>query len=511
MRNQGIGSWPRRRARRTPDRVAIVDRHATLTYRQLDERVTRLAHALRSLGVGHGDRVAYLGPNHAAFLETLFATATLGAIFVPLNTRLAAVEIAYQLADSGATVLVFGPECETTVKDLADDLSPTPLAVGGGYETAIAAADGEPLDESVGADAPCMIMYTSGTTGRPKGATLTHGNVTWNCLNVLVDVDLAADEVTLVTAPMFHTAALDMTCLPTLLKGGQVVIEPGFEAERVLDLIEQRRVTWLFGVPAMYAALTRSPRWHTADLTSLRTVLCGASPVPAALIHAYLERGLSFVQGYGMTETAPGVLCLDRQTSAGTRKLGSAGVPHFFTDVRIVRPDGTDAGPGERGEILVRGPNVMRGYWDQPGATAEAFVDGDWFRSGDIAELDEDGYAFIVDRVKDVIISGGENIYPAEVENALHEHPGVAECAVIGVPDPTWGEVGKAIVAAETAATVEPGELLEFLAGRLARYKVPKSVEVVAALPRNATGKVLRAQLRRQYATEQGESHDYDR
>ncbi len=447
MRNQGIGSLPRRRARRTPDRVAILHQDTTLTYRQLDERVTRLAHALRALGVEPGDRVAYLGPNHPAFLESLFATATLGAGFVPLNTRLAAAEIEYLLADSGAAVLVFGPECETIVKGLAGELTATPLALGTGYETALAVASRQPIDEPVDLDGLCMIMYTSGTTGRPKGATLTHGNVTWNCLNVLVDLDLAASEVTLVTAPMFHTAALNMTCLPTLLKGGQLVIEPGFDPERVLELIERRRVTCLFGVPAMYAALAESPRWATADLASLRTVLCGAAPVPESLIHTYLDRGLAFVQGYGMTETAPGVLCLDRETSAGATKVRSAGVPHFFTDVRVVAPDGTDAAPGERGEILVRGPNVMPGYWRQPEATAAAFTDGDWFRSGDVAVLDEDGYAYIVDRLKDVIISGGENIYPAEVENALYGHPDVAECAVIGVPDAIWGEVGRAIVA----------------------------------------------------------------
>jgi fatty-acyl-CoA synthase len=323
---------------------------------------------------------------------------------------------------------------------------------------------------------------------------------------VLVDLDLATDEVTLVTAPMFHTAALNMTCLPTLLKGGRVVIEPGFEPERVLDLVERRRVTALFGVPAMYAALAESPRWRTADLSSLRTVLCGAAPVPESLIKSYLERGLSFVQGYGMTETAPGVLCLDPAASAGAGKLRSAGVPHFFTDVRIVEPDGTDVAPGGRGEVLVRGPNVMPGYWRQPEATAAAFSDGGWFHSGDVAHLDEDGYAYIVDRIKDVIISGGENIYPAEVENALYGHPDVIECAVIGIPDPKWGEVGKAIVALREGAELNSAELRAFLAGRLAGYKVPKVVEFVVALPRNATGKILKSQLRRLYGAGEGDS-----
>ncbi|MDT4987342.1 MAG: fatty-acyl-CoA synthase [Micromonosporaceae bacterium] len=490
MRDEGIGSWPRRRARKTPARVAVVHADRELTYRQLDERVTRLAYGLRARGVKRGDRVAYLGPNHPAFVESLFATATLGAVFVPINSRLTAAEIRYLLADSGAGLLIVAPENEATVAGIAAHV----LRVGEGH------AEGpvEPLDEPVALADPCLIMYTSGTTGRPKGATLSHGNLTWNALNVLVDVDLAGDEVTLVTAPLFHTAALNMTCLPTLLKGGQVVIEPDFDPERVIDLVERRRVTMLFGVPTMYAAIAASPRWATADLSSVRTLMCGGAPVPGPLIETYLRRGLSFVQGYGMTEAAPGTLLVDRWMAR--RKVGSAGVPHFFTDVRVARPDLTDVDAGEPGEILIQGPNVMRGYWGLPDATAATFADGGWLRSGDVAVVDGDGYVFVVDRVKDLIISGGENIYPAEVENALYAHPDVAECAVIGVPDEKWGEVGKAVVALKPGGRAPAEELLTFLGARLARYKLPRSVEFVAALPHTASGKVLKSELRRRYA-----------
>jgi fatty-acyl-CoA synthase len=347
-----------------------------------------------------------------------------------------------------------------------------------------------------------MIMYTSGTTGRPKGATLSNGNIVWNCYNVLVDVDLGADEVTLVTAPMFHTAALNLTCLPTLLKGGRLVIEPSFDPERVIEVTERERVTCLFGVPTMFATLAALPGWPAADLSSVRTLLCGGAPVPEALIHTYLERGFSFIQGYGMTETAPTALLLDKDMVE--RKAGSAGVPQFFTDVRVVRPDLTDVAPGERGEILVHGPNVMQGYWGRPEATAEAFAAGGWFRSGDVATLDEDGFAHIVDRMKDVIISGGENVYPAEVENELSHHPAVAECAVIGVPHEKWGEVGKAFVVRRPGVPVDADDLLAFLAGRLARYKIPASVEFVETLPRNPTGKILRAKLRASLAAAGG-------
>jgi fatty-acyl-CoA synthase len=343
------------------------------------------------------------------------------------------------------------------------------------------------------ADDPCMIMYTSGTTGQPKGAVLSHANITWNSLNVLVDTDLASDEITLVTAPLFHTAALNMTCLPTLLKGGRVVIEPGFDAERMLDLIESQGVTCLFGVPTMFAAVAESPRWGTADLSSVRTLMCGGSPVPKALIDVYLRRGLSFIQGYGMTEASPGTLLLDREMSAV--KAGSAGVPHFFTDVRLVGPDGQPVEIGNPGEVHVAGPNVSTGYWRRPEEAHTTFAGG-WLRTGDIAVLDKDGYAYIIDRVKDMYISGGENVYPAEVEQLLHGHPAVADCAVIGVPDEKWGEVGKALIVPAADVESDPRVVLDFLASRLARYKVPRSVEFVDALPRNASGKILKSQLR---------------
>jgi fatty-acyl-CoA synthase len=346
----------------------------------------------------------------------------------------------------------------------------------------------------VSLDDLCMIMYTSGTTGRAKGAMITHGNVTWNCVNVLLDLDLTRDEVTLVSAPLFHTAALNMTCLPTLLKGATAVIMPSFTPEAAFDLIERHRVSWMFGVPAMFGAMARSPRWAGADLSSVRILECGGAPVPEALINVYRARGLTFLQGYGMTEAAPGVLFLGPEAAD---RVGSAGKPSFFTDVRM-------AGAEEPAEILVRGPNVMKGYWADPGATLEAFTDHGWFRTGDAAVTDEDGFFRIVDRIKDVIISGGENVYPAEVEAVLYEHPAVAECAVIGVPDDTWGEVGKAVVVPRQGFRPDPGELLDSLSGRLARYKIPRYVEFTTALPRSASGKVLKERLREAGTGERG-------
>ncbi|MEU0740439.1 long-chain fatty acid--CoA ligase [Streptomyces sp. NPDC006134] len=497
MRNEGLGSWPARRARKTPHRTALIHGDTTLTYAALHTRTTRLAHALRARGVRRGDRVAYLGPNHPSYLETLFAAGTLGAVFVPLNTRLAGPEIAYQLADSGAKVLVYGPAHAGLVAGLPGGTDVrTYVETGAEYEEMLGRAAADPVDEPVTADDTCIIMYTSGTTGRPKGAMLTHANLTWNAINVLVDTDLIADERALVSAPLFHTAGLNMLTLPVLLKGGTCVLVEAFDPAGTLDLIERHRITFMFGVPTMFDQVARQPRFPDADLSSLRILTCGGSPVPTPLIAAYQERGLTFLQGYGMTEAAPGTLFLDAEHAL--TKAGSAGVPHFFSDVRVVRPDLTPADVGETGEVVVRGPHVMAGYWGLPEETAASFTDG-WFRSGDAARVDEDGYVHIVDRIKDMIISGGENVYPAEVEDALLAHPDVAECAVIGVPDATWGEVPRAVVVPRRGARPDPGHLLASLAGRLAKYKIPKSVVIADELPRTASGKLLKSQVRRRY------------
>jgi len=511
MRNGGLGSWIARRARMTPGHTAIIHPGppgASLTYAQMDTRVTRLAHALRGLGVGHGDRVAYLGPNHPAFLETFFAAGTLGAVFVPLNWRLAGPELAFCLADSGSTVLVHAPEHAEVVASLRPRLDlrhVVGLAGTAGdvhpYEALLAAAPDSPIDEGVEPDEPCMIMYTSGTTGRPKGATLTHANATWNCFNVLIDIDVASDEVSLISAPLFHTAALNMLCLPTLMKGSSVVLVAHFDPGRAFDLIESQRVTWMFGVPSMFAAMAHSPRWSGADLSSVRILMCGGAPVPEALIHTYRDRGLTFLQGYGMTETAPGALFLSRRMAS---KVGSAGKASFFTDVRLARADLSEPAPGEPGEILVRGPNVMSGYWRQPEATSSALTGDGWFRSGDIGVVDEEGFFYVRDRLKDMIISGGENIYPAEIEAVLSQHPGVAECGVVGVPDAKWGEVGKAFVVLKPPGRESAADLLAFLQGKLARYKIPKSVELVDALPRTGSGKIDKQRLRARDAARPG-------
>jgi fatty-acyl-CoA synthase len=524
MENFGIGSWLQRRRPKSGSKTALVAGEREVSYEQLADRSLRLAHALKDRGVVKGDRVAYLGENHPAFLETLFACGILGAIFVPLNTRLAPPEIRFQLQDCGAVALIHsrvlselaanGAEGTAVGRFVVVDESPQAIgteetagtiatmgtsATGGipleDFEDMLASGAAEPLDEQVGLEDAAIILYTSGTTGRPKGALLTHGNITWNCLNVIVDFDFSSADVALMISPMFHVAALDMGVLPTLLKGGTVVLESKFDPRRTLQLIERHRVTTISGVPTTYQLLCEHPDWPTADISSLNKLTCGGSSVPMRVLEAYEARGLLLSNGYGMTETAPGATSLPPSRSRD--KAGSSGLPHFFTDVRIADPLGGTFGPGEVGEIQVKGPNVIPGYWNQPEAAAECYADGGWFKSGDIGYMDDEGFVFISDRLKDMIISGGENIYPAEVEQAIIELEAVASVAVIGVPDEKWGEVPRAVVVLREGGHLSEAELTEHLAGRLARYKIPKSVLFVDDMPRTASGKIRKTELRK--------------
>ncbi|MFH8403933.1 long-chain fatty acid--CoA ligase [Streptomyces sp. NPDC018019] len=538
MRNEGIGAWTARRARRTPHRTAVIHEGTRISYAGLHRHTTRIARVLRDHGVRAGDRVGFLGPNRPGFLASLFAAGLLGAVFVPFNVRLTPPELAWQLADCGARVLLRSGRCSGGA-DIAGVVTIGVDDVTGPYGEA---PDGEepggeapgergpchrpepPLGAAVAADDPCLILYTSGTTGRPKGAVLTHANLTWNAVHVLIDEDLTADEVALVAAPLYHAAALGMQALPVLLKGGTCVLMESFDAGAALDAVERHRVTSLFGVPTMYRRIAAHPRWPHADLSSLRTLVCGGAPVPEALPAAYERRGLTLRQGYGLTEAAPGVLLTHHEHTGGDpghtgSGPGHTGVPHFFTDVRVTRPahaapsgpaplppgaagPGTeaDAAPGETGELLVRGPNVMAGYWNRPAESAAALADG-WLRTGDAARVGADGGLTVVDRIKEVIISGGENVYPAEVEHALLAHPGVADCAVIPVPDAEWGEVGRAVLVPAPGVTLDPDEVLASLTGRLATYKIPRTAVLAPDLPRTGTGKAARHRIAERYGS----------
>jgi fatty-acyl-CoA synthase len=502
VRNAGLGSWPERRLRISPERDAVWFEGATTSHAGFAERVRRTAAVLASLGVVRGARVAWFSANHPSALETLYACGQLGAIWVPVNARLAVPEARYVLEQSGASVVVHGRDQAAPAAELRAQLPAIGAWLAAGspsYEALLAAADPAPRDEPVSLDDPCLIMYTSGTTGRPKGAVLTHGNMTWNATNQLLGFDLAQDERTLALAPLFHIGGLNGTVNPTFLRGGCVVIVRRFDPAATLEVIEQQRVNSFFAVPTMLDAMAREPSFATRDLSALRSIGAAGAPVPVPTLRTWLGRGVTMQQAYGMTEAAPGCTVLD--SADAQRKVGSAGRPVFFTDLRVVRPDGSGAGVDEVGEVLVCGPNVMAGYWNDPARTAEVLVDG-WYHTGDAGSLDAEGFLFIRDRYRDMIISGGENIYPAEVESALLELPGVDEAAVIGVPDQTWGEAVLAFVVPAPGAPADPQALRTALRERLAGFKVPRLIQFVTDLPKTATGKIRKQDLRHRYATE---------
>jgi fatty-acyl-CoA synthase len=502
MADYGIGSWPQRRARICGSAIALRQQDHVVTYTELARRVELLAQALAGNGVRVGDRVAYLGPNDLAGLELFFAAGRLGALFVPLNTRLTAREVAYLLDDSRPAVLVFGADYSGGV--VAADpvgrgvrLVVSAAGSGSSYSDLLASGSGfGAVQREVGLDDAAVILYTSGTTGRPKGAVLTHGNLTFNTMNQLAHADFMSTDIALCISPLFHATGLGQVTLPTLFKGGTVVTVPKFDAGEVLSLIEGLRVTSFAAVPTMLQMLCDHPAFETTDLSSLRIVIYGGSPIAERVAVTWQRRDVEILQGYGMTEASPGVLLAVPGMAAG-RPL-SAGVPHFFTDVSLesVGPETASAGAerAETGELLVRGLNVFRGYYERPGDTRRAMTDG-WFRSGDVVTLDRDGWAYVTGRVKDVIISGGENVYPAEVEAAINALPGVSASAVIGYPDDRWGEVGLAFVVADDGAwTAE--SLRAALAETLAAFKIPRHIRFARDLPQTATGKVRRDDLR---------------
>jgi fatty-acyl-CoA synthase len=487
----GIGSWPARRARINPTSVALRQGEHELTYAALADRVERLARALAERGTGHGDRIVYLGPNDLATFVTFFAAGRLGAVFVPLNTRLTVTELGHLLDDARPSVLVHGPE----LADRVGQLNPvaTVIAVAGsgpgGYRALIGGTEPcPPVDAEVSLADDAVILYTSGTTGRPKGAVLSHQNLTFNTMNQLAHADVLSTDVALCTAPLFHATGLGQVSLPTLFKGGTVVVAPKFDPAWMLATIAEQRIASFSAVPTMLQLLCDHQDFATTDLSSLRFVIYGGSMVAERVAVAWQRRGVQVLQGYGMTEASPGVF-LAVGDGAVERPM-SIGVPHFFTDVTLV----------SSGELLVRGLNVFHGYWSRPAETENAFTDG-WFRSGDLVRIADDGWAYVLGRSKDLIISGGENVHPAEVEAAINALPGVRDSAVIAEPDEKWGEVGLAFVHTDPAGPWTEKSLREALSATLAGFKIPKYVRFVDDLPRTATGKVRKHELRARWTS----------
>ena len=505
-RAAGIGGWVTRRAFLSGDRVALIDGDSRITYTEFDRRTDQLARALREFGVRQGDRVAALLVNSAAFLETMFATAKLGAVFVPINFRLAPPEVTFLLADSGADVFVWSGQLSPLARAaLAEGVAVRARVVVGGqpadgeadFDHLLASGEPRALGINVaGSDLSCL-MYTSGTTGRPKGAMLTHDNLLWHVINVLsTGRGLRETDRTVTVAPMFHIGGLGVHTLPLLYVGGTTAILPAFDPENALATMARERVTVQFLVPAMWAALMAVPGFDTYDLSALELAVTAGAPCPLPVLEYFQGKGVPFQEGFGMTETAPGVSILDADHVK--EKAGSIGRPVFHLETRIVDEKDRDVPTGQVGELVVRGPNVFAGYWGLPEATAEAFRGG-WFHTGDMGRMDAEGFMTLVDRKKDMIITGGENVYPIEVEQVLYRHPAVREVAVVGVPHAKWGETPIAVVALKDGAQVTDDELIGYARERLAHFKCPTRVEYVPELPRNATGKVLKTTLRKEY------------
>jgi fatty-acyl-CoA synthase len=505
-----IGDWLGRRAMLTPDKVALIDAIGggrKISYEEWNSAANRTAHFLRALGIGKGERVAVLAHNGVAYLDLWFACGKLGAILQTLNGRLTPVELGGLIADAAPGVLAYGPEFLEQVRALraGGDLGVRYVALDPaaradpadlGLDEREGLGDSPPPPVELGWDDPWVLCSTGGTTGLPKGAVLTQGNVTWNSINTVTGWGLTPDDVTVLTAPLFHTGGLNVLTAPLVHIGGTSIVCRGFDADQVFDLIRDAGVTLFFGVPTMFLALQQHPRWESADFSRLKLIISGGAPCPLPVFERFWAKGVAFRTGYGLTEAGPNTFWLP--SADVRRKPGSVGVPLFHIDVQVVDARGRECGPDAVGELLIRGPHVCAGYWNRPEETAQA-IRGGWLHTGDLARRDAEGAYFIVGRLKDVIISGGENVYPAEVESVLAAHPAVAEVALVGVPDAKWGEVPRAIAVAKPGRQLDPNDLIAFGGARLARYKLPKRVVLVAALPRTAAGKIDKEALKARY------------
>jgi len=506
----------RKLSQHSPDRTAILYEGRSISYGELAGAAGGLAMVLADGGAGRGDRVAYIGLNSPTFLTTFLAATWIGAVFVPVDFRLAADEVRHVLDDSAAHTLVVEAG-HRTVADLASERIPVRQrllvdndpAVGVEGESGpqwISLSSAVTAAATLGDPQPChdqdvaMLAYTSGTTGRAKGVTISHGSLWWNGANLDCVADMRADDVNLVVAPLFHTAPLGCFTLRSLVRGGTNVVCRSFDAAQTLADLVELRVNTFFAVPAMYTAIARLPGFASADLSGLRTAVVAGAPAPPALIVKYADRGVLLQQGYGLTETLFST-CLPAVKTR--QKIGSVGVALPFTEIRLAAEDtGHElTEPGIHGEICMRGPTVTQGYWNNAAATVAAFDAGGWFHSGDIGYFDGDGFLYIVDRIKDMIIVGGDNVYLADVERVLINFPGILDVAVVGVPDETWGERIVAVLSCPDGVLPSLAEIRRFAEPHLASYKLPSRLHAIEAVPRNVMGKIDRNAIRVGLAT----------
>ncbi|MEO8608058.1 MAG: long-chain fatty acid--CoA ligase [Chloroflexota bacterium] len=505
--------WIAFHADRTPDKLAMIDQGTgrKFTYAEFNDRSARLAGYLHDIwDIEAGDRIAILAKNSTDYFEVEFACIKLGALMLPLNWRLAEPELLFILNDAAPKGIIYDAEFADRIPRLATspiqhylriDFGEAPVDAHPGYEDAIeTTANRIVMNPQTAHDTPLTIMYTAGTTGHPKGVIITHGMTLWNAINISVPSGLNCDSVHYVVLPTFHTGGLNLYANPVLHLGGTNIIARQFDAELTLKTLgdPEKGVTHFFGVPAIYLFLSQHPDFDRTDLSRISSWGCGGAPMPVSLLEQYAKRDIIIQLGFGMTETSPTVFLIDKQRAL--EKPTSVGKPLLHTRVRVVDEGFQDVAPGTVGEIIISGPNITPGYWQRPDANKSSFTIDDqgnrWLHSGDAGTVDNDGCIYIVDRYKDMYISGGENVYPAEIEQVIYQLPAVAETAIIGVADERWGECGMAIVVVKAGESVTSDAIIAHCAKNLARFKVPKSVVFIESLPRNAAGKVLKRDLR---------------
>ena len=488
-----------------PDRTAIVSGEKRLSYKAFNDRVNQLAQAMSRHGLKKGDRVALMSFNTHHFAEVYLAAAKLGAVLTPVNFRFVGEEIEYIVNNSESSFLFFGKEFQETIAGVHQGLETVESFIGvdagredfaHDYESFLSSGERDEPVVEIGENDPCQIMYTSGTTGKPKGAVITHGNVLWNLVNTILGREDHPGEVSLIIGPLYHTAALNNHFTIQIALGGTSILVKRFDPEIVLRYIEKERVNVISGSPAMYNLLLQYPQLDHFDTRSITKCTAGSAILPQEikerLLQVFPEAG-GIYDVYGCTEASPTITILNGKDSF--RKHGSVGPPVPFLQARVVDEEGRSLPPDQAGELICRGPNVMQGYYRNQEATREAIKDG-WLYTGDVATVDEEGYFYIVDRKKDMIISGGENIYPREIEEVLFRHPAIADAAVIGIPDETWGEAVKAFIVTKEGKSVDEQGVIEFCKDHVASYKKPKAIEFVSSIPKNPSGKPLKRLLR---------------
>jgi fatty-acyl-CoA synthase len=477
-----------KRAALSPNKVAMEEAATgrTLSYAELDRRASQAAALMQEAGIGEQDRVAILCRNRVEFFEVLFGCAKIGAILVPLNWRMPPAELDQLVADYDPKLLFYGSEDSEAAALLSG--TPHSISLDEDYETRLQAAPACTFRASWPAEQIWYLLYTSGTTGRPKGVIYNYRMALANYVNIGTAIDLASTDTVACFLPLFHTAGINLHALPTLIAGGRVIMLESFDADAVVALLEQRRLSAFFAVPTVYQALADHPRFAAAPLEAVRNWGCGGAPLPDMLVQRYRALGVRVCNGMGMTETGPTAFLAAPEDA--WEKIGSVGKPQLLCSVRIVDPAGRDVPEGQVGDLLFRGAGVTPGYWRNEEANRACFTEDGWLRSGDLARRDSDGFYYVPGRRKEMFISGGENVYPAEVENVLCAHPEISEAAVVPMQDLTWGEVGRAFVRLRNGTRLPSEEIDAYCRTRLAAYKVPKRYDFVLDFPRTAAGKI---------------------